>query len=158
MKCQSIIDSESRYCSSCGSSIIFQKKLSKKRIKICWRWVFFSIIAIIIFEYIFAAIAGQLYLFATGADFTELETGIVVSSAGSIAGIFFGSLYSSFMSPGITIKEPVIGASIEIILSQIILLIMAGTFTSLFFVRTAIIMSMAFGGAKTGEILQKKLR
>ena len=94
----------------------------------------------------------------TGAEFMEIETGIVVSSAGSITGIFLGTLYSSCMSPGITIKEPVLGAAAEIIVSQIILLYMAGIFTPLIFVRVIIIMTVAFGGAKTGEFIQKKLR
>lgn len=158
MKCGSNIDTENRYCSTCGSSIRFQKKLSQKRIKISWRWVFFSLIAILVFEYIFATLAGQLYLFASGAEFMELDTGIIVSSIGSITGIFFGSLYSSYLSPGLTIKEPILGAAAEIVISQIILIVMAGSFTSLIIIRLAIIMSIAFGGAKTGEIIQKKFR
>ncbi len=158
MKCGSDLEAETRYCSNCGSSIMFQKKLSKKRIKISLRWVIFSLIAILIFEYIFATIAGQLYIYISGAEFMELETGIVVSSIGSITGIFFGSLYSSYLSPGITIKEPVLGAAAEIVISQIILIVMAGSFTSLIIIRIAIIMSVAFGGAKAGEIFQKKFR
>ncbi len=158
IKCGLEIDSESRYCSSCGSSIRLQKQLSGKKIKVCWRWVFFSFIAILIFEYIFATIAGQIYMFFTGAEFMEIETGIVVSSAGSITGIFAGALYSSYMSPGITIKEPMLGAAAEIILSQIILLVMAGAFTPLIIVRIAVIMTVAYCGAKTGEKIQKKLR
>jgi predicted nucleic acid-binding Zn ribbon protein len=158
MKCGSDIEPVSKYCSSCGSSIKLQKQLSLKRIKITWRWVFFSLIAILVFEYIFATIAGQLFLFFSGAEFIELETGIIVSSLGSITGIFFGSLYSSYLSPGITIKEPVIGAALEIVISQIILIVMAGSFTSLIIIRIAIIMSIAFGGAKTGEFFQKKFR
>jgi len=158
MKCGSDLEAETRYCSNCGSSIRFQKKLSEKRIKISWRWVLFSLIAILVFEYIFATIAGQLYIYISGAEFMELETGIVVSSIGSITGIFFGSLYSSYLSPGITIKEPVLGAAAEILISQIILIVMAGSFTSLIIIRIAIIMSVAFGGAKTGEIFQKKFR
>ena len=129
-----------------------------KKIKIIWRWVFFSIIAILVFEYITATIAGQLYMFFTGAEFMELETGVVVSSLGSITGIFLGTLYSSYMSPGITIKEPLLGAAAEIIISQIILLFFAGIFTPLIFVRIVIIMTVAFGGAKTGEFFQKKYR
>jgi len=156
MKCNSIIESESRYCSECGSSIVFQKKLSMKKIKISWRWVFFSIIAILICEYIFASITGQLFLLLTDNQFMELETGIVVSSIGSIAGIFAGSLYSSYMSPGITIKEPVLGAAIEIIISQIILLLLAGIFTPMILIRITIIMTIAFAGIKTGQLIQKK--
>jgi predicted nucleic acid-binding Zn ribbon protein len=158
MKCGSDIERESRYCSTCGSNMEFQNKISGKRIKVSWRWVFFSLIAILVFEYIFATIAGQLFLFFSGAEFIELETGIVVSSLGSITGIFFGSLYSSYLSPGITIKEPVIGAALEIVISQLILIVMAGSFTSLIIIRIAIIMSIAFGGAKTGEFFQKKFR
>jgi len=158
MKCRSAFDNESRYCSNCGSSIRLQEQLHKKKIKITWRWVLFSIIAILVFEYIFATIAGQLYMFFTGAEFMELETGIVVSSLGSITGIFLGTLYSAYMSPGITIKEPLLGATAEIIISQIILLFFAGIFTPLIFVRIVIIMSVAFGGAKTGEFFQKKFR
>jgi predicted nucleic acid-binding Zn ribbon protein len=158
MKCGSDIEQESRYCSNCGSSINFQKQLSRKKIKVSWRWVFFSLIAILVFEYIFATITGQLFLLLSGAEFIELETGIIVSSLGSITGIFFGSLYSSYLSPGITIKEPVIGAALEIVISQIILIVIAGSFTSLIIVRIAIIMSIAYGGAKTGEILQKKFK
>lgn len=158
MKCDSEIEPECRYCSSCGSSISFQKKISNRKIKISWRWVLFSLISILVFEYIFATMAGQLYIFLTGAEYMELETGIIVSSIGSITGIFFGSLYSAYLSPGITIKEPVIGAALEIVISQIILIAAAGSFTSLIIIRIAIIMSIAFGGAKTGEFFQKKFR
>lgn len=156
MKCGSDIEPESRYCSRCGSSIRFQKKLSKKKIKISWKWVLFSLIAILVFEYIFATLAGQLYQFYTNSEFMELETGIIVSSIGSITGIFFGTLYSSYLSPGITIKEPITGAALEIIISQIILIVIAGSFTSLVIIRIVIIMSIAFAGAKTGELIQKK--
>jgi len=158
MKCNSEIDEESRYCSRCGSSILFQKKISARKIKISWKWVIFSFIAIIIFEYISATIAGQLYLLVSGAEFMELETGILVSSAGSVFGIFAGSLYASYISPGITVKEPVLGAAFEIIISQIILGIIGGGFTPLILVRLIILTSFAFGGAKAGEIIQKKLR
>ncbi len=158
MKCGSSNEMQGRYCSSCGSSLVFQNKLSKKRFRITWRWVFFSFIAIFIFEYIFATIASQMFLMFTGAEFMPVETGIVVSSAGSIAGIFLGSLYSSYMSPGITIKEPVFGAAAEIIISQAILMVLAGTFTPIILLGTAIRMAIALGGAKTGELIQKKLR
>ncbi len=158
MKCGSSVDNKSRYCSGCGSNMAFQKKLSKKRFKISWRWVLFSLITIFIFEYIFAGIAGQIYLFFSGAEFIEIETSIAVSSVGTKIGIFLGSLYSFWISPGITIKEPVLGAAAEIIISQSLLLIVAGIFTPMVLIGISINMIVAFAGVKTGEIIQKKLR
>lgn len=156
MKCSAEIDRESRYCSYCGSDLNFQKKINTKKIKISIRWVIFSIISIFIFEYIFATAAGQIFIFITGNSSIELETSILISSIGSLIGIYFGTLYSAYMSPGFSLKEPLAGALIEVLVSQLILLVMANTFSYLFIVRFAIIMTIAFAGAKTGDILQKK--
>jgi len=157
MKCDSVVNIDGRFCSYCGSDLLIQKKLSSKKLKISFRWIIFSIISIFIFEYIFATIAGQLFILITGNSTIEFETSIVVSSIGSLTGIYFGTLYSAYMSTGFSIKEPVIGASIEILTSQLILFLMAGTFSYLFIVRIIIIMTIAFAGAKTGDILRKKI-
>lgn len=156
IKCGSPAGNEFSYCPGCGSSLNLQKKISGRKIKIVWKWVIFSLIAILIFEYIFASAAGQLYLLIKGTEFTELETGVVVSSLGSLLGIFCGAFYSSYMSPGFSIKEPMIGASVEIIISQIILLVIAGTFNFLVIVRIIVIMTVAFCGAKAGDVLQRR--
>jgi len=156
MKCGSIIEPETRYCSCCGFSIVFQKQLSLKKIQISIRWVIFSVISIFIFEYIFATVAGQLFVILSGSSTIEFETSILVSSSGSLAGIFSGTLYSAYMSPGLSIKEPLIGAFIEILTSQLILLVLSGTFSYLFIIRIIIIMTVSFAGAKTGDKLQKR--
>ena len=156
MKCKVAIKNESRYCSNCGSSIVLQKKLYSKKIRISWRWVLFSVISIFIFEYIFATIAGQLFVQITGNTSLNFETSILISSIGSLTGIFFGTMYSAYMSPGFSLKEPLTGAAIEILASQMILFMMSGIFSYLFIIRIIIIMTIGFAGAKTGDWLQKK--
>ncbi len=156
MRCGSSSDNKSRYCCRCGANLNFQRKISVRKVKIIWRWVLFSLIAIMIFDYIFASAAGQLYLLVKGTEFTALETGVVVSSLGSLTGIFCGTLFSSYMSPGISIKEPMLGAAVEIIISQVILLFIAGAFSALIIVRITIITAIAFCGAKAGEMFQKR--
>lgn len=156
-KCGSENDPDNRFCSFCGSNIAYQKKILSSRIKISIRWVIFTIISVFIFEYIFASAAGQIFIFAAGENTFELETSFLVTSIGSLAGIFTGTLYSSYMSPGFSLKEPIIGASIEILISQIILLIMAGTFSYLFIVRIAVIMIIALAGAICGDKIQKRM-
>ncbi|HNX25268.1 MAG TPA: hypothetical protein PKG60_14575 [Spirochaetota bacterium] len=157
MKCRSQVDTESRFCSFCGSNLIFQKKISSTKLKISFRWIIFSVISIFIFEYIFATIAGQLFILISGNTSIELETSILVSSIGSLTGIYSGTLYSAYMSPGFSIKEPLIGASIEILVSQLILFVLAGTFSYFFIIRVIIIMTIAFAGAKSGDMLHKKI-
>ncbi len=157
MKCNSELETGNRFCSNCGSSIRLQESLSRKKIKVSWRWVLFAVVSIFIFEYISAAIVSQLFVLVSGKTSLELETSILVSSIGSLAGIFLGTLYSAYMSHGISIKEPMIGAFIEILTSQLILLIISGTFTYLFIVRILIIMTIGTAGAKTGDMLQKRI-
>jgi len=157
MKCGSIVTDESRFCGNCGSSISLQEKLSRKKIKVSWRWVLYAIAAILIFEYIFANITSQLFILVSGKTSLELDTSVLVSSIGSLIGIYLGTLYSAYMSPGISIKEPLIGVFIEISISQLILLIASGTFSFLFIIRIIIIMTIGFAGAKTGDMLQKKI-
>ncbi len=156
LKCSSPTDGQSRFCSCCGSDLAFQNKINSKKVKISIRWVIFSILSIFIFEYIFATVAGKIFMLASGNQAIEFETSILVSSIGSLIGIFFGTLYSAYMSPGISIKEPVIGALAEILTSQVILYFLSGEFSSLFIIRLVIISAIAFAGAKSGDWLQKK--
>jgi predicted nucleic acid-binding Zn ribbon protein len=156
IKCGHTNDFESRYCSFCGSSILLQKKQSSSKVKISIRWVIFAIISILVFEYIFAAIAGQLFTIFGGERSLDLGTSILITTTGSLGGIFFGALYSAYMSPGFSLKEPLIGAFIEIVFSQAVLSLMMESFSYMSFVRVAVIMLIAFAGAKTGDMLQKR--
>lgn len=156
LKCNSAIDEKSRFCSCCGADIALQKKIHSKKIKVSLRWILFSIISILIFEFIFATVAGKLFILITGSETIEFETSLLVSSIGSLTGIYFGAMYSAYMSPGLSIKEPVIGALIEIFMSQLILLVLAGEFSYLFIIRLLIITTIAFAGAKSGDWLQMR--
>lgn len=156
LKCGSLFEEENRYCSFCGSDLTFQKKIFSKKIRVSLRWIIFTVISLFIFEYIFATIAGQLFVIFSGEAAIELQTSIIISSIGSLAGIYAGSLYSAYMAPGYSIKESIIGAAIEITISQFILFLMSGAFSYLILVRIIIIMIIAFAGAKTGDMLQRK--
>lgn len=158
MKCGSDINEKNRYCGFCGSSINFQLIIKKSRFHISWRWIFISVIAIFFFELISASVAGQVFVFFSSSGTADFETSIMVSSIGSLAGIFLGSLYLAYISPCITLKEPLMGISLEILISQILLIYLAGAFTFMFFTRTAFTLLIAFTGAGAGNFLQRKIR
>jgi len=158
MKCGTELNPGNRYCGFCGSNINFQIRVSRNRFNISLKWILISALSIFCFEIIFATITGQIFIFLNGGTASDFETNIMVSSIGSLVGIFLGSFYLAYISPCITLKEPLTGISLEIIISQLLLIYLAGTFNFMFFTRTAFTLIIAFTGAIAGHSLQRRIR
>ncbi len=158
MKCGKELNRENRYCSNCGSNIKFQAKLTRSRFRLSIKWIFLAALLIFFFEIVFATIAGQIFIFINSGGAADFETNILISSIGSLVGIFTGSIYLAYMSPCITLKEPLLGISLEILTSQFMLIYLAGTFNFMFFIRTAFTLLIAFAGANAGWYIQRRIK
>lgn len=157
IKCGATTTAETRgnFCPACGMKRSVQEKLVRSRFRILWGWVIYSALSILCCEYIFASITAQCYFMIIGTDSMTMEKNIFISSIGSLAGIFLGSLHAEYFSKAVSIKESMSGALLEITASQIALIIFAGSFNLLVFVRIALISVVAFTGVKAGEKLKK---
>jgi hypothetical protein len=107
----------------------------------------------------FIGIVIAIIIFASGGGNLENNAAALpYLGVGAFLGIFLGSIFSAYRSPGVTIKEPAIGAVIVILIINLISALFTGKMEGFNIFGFAILYLVALGGAKLGEMIQEKAR
>jgi hypothetical protein len=126
-----------------------------------WKWVFFSIIVFFILQAILSVVFGIFGVITLGIGFILFR--VITLGIGFILFIFIkpivyflGGIVTGYFSPGITLKEPAIGAIIVTILGVLFESGRFGFGRLIWMIITGVISYiLAIAGASMGEKLQQ---
>ncbi len=161
-KCGRESASDSVFCTSCGARIESAPAAATAAEQppaktIDWKWVAKS--ALIIGAAWFICIIIAIIIYASGGgNLEDNAAALPYLGVGAFIGIFLGSMFSAYRSPGVTLKEPAIGAVIVILLINLISALFTGKMEGFNIFGFAILYLVGLGGAKLGEVIQEKTR
>lgn len=126
-------------------------------IQIISKKILYTIVILFFAEMIFSFIAGLGWYIYNPDAMEDIPKLVTVSSAGSIAGIFFGSLFASFRFAKESIREVSAGAVAAVFISKIIDIFVTGTLSFHVFSGLFISCIIAFAGIMAGQLIIKSL-
>lgn len=125
-------------------------------IQLIGRYVLYTIIILFFAEMAFSFIAGLGWYIYNPDAMDDIPKLVIVSSAGSIAGIFFGSLFATCRFPKEATKSVITGAVAAVSISKIIDIFTTGIISPEVFSGLVISCITAFIGIMAGQIIIKR--
>lgn len=120
------------------------------------KYILYTIIIIFFAEMVFSFIAGLGWYIYNPDAMDDISKLVIVSSAGSIAGIFFGSLFATCRFPKEATKNVITGAVAAVFISKIIDIFATGIISPDLFSGLFISCITAFAGIMAGQIIMKR--
>jgi zinc ribbon protein len=146
-RCGAAARSDDRFCVKCGADLaplVTPPPLGKGPVQ--WKWVGIGAAVIVATQFGFGFVLGAVLALAGSPD----PSGAVVAVV-ALLGLPIGGVIVALMSPGLTIREPAIGAVIAIAVLGVI-----SGHQSLLGLLLGYVLTL--GGAKLGERLQGRSR
>ena len=120
------------------------------------KYVAYTITILFFAEMAFSFIAGLGWSIYNPNAMDDIPMLVIISSAGSVAGVFFGSLFATYRFPKEAIKSVITGAVAAVFISKIIDIFVTGTISSEMFFGLFISCVTAFAGILAGLMIIKR--
>ena len=156
-KCRKQSAEDAIFCQHCGYKFEAEKNLSVSDGIINHRHVIYTLIIVFMAEMIFSFIAGLGWYIYYPDAMEDIPKLVIVSSIGSLSGVFFGSLFAAYRFAERSRKEVTAGALACVVISKIIDFFVTGSFSIEIITGLLVSSAIAFAGILAGQFIKKRI-
>jgi len=156
-KCSKQSTEDALFCQHCGHK--FEEKETSAPINgaLNHKRVLYTIIIVFMAEILFSFIAGLGWYIYYPDAMEDIPKLVIVSSIGSLSGVFFGSLFAAYRFSEKSMKEVTIGALACVAISKIIDLFVTGGFSIEILTGLLVSSVIALAGIIAGHFIKKRI-
>ena len=156
-KCKKQSPEDALFCQHCGYK--FEDKGNSAHLSgtLNHKWILYTLIIVFMAEILFSFIAGLGWYIYYPNAMEDIPKLVIVSSIGSLSGIFFGSLFAAYRFSEISIKEVTAGALACVVISKTIDIFVTGSFSIDLLTGLLVSSVTAFAGITAGHFIKKRI-
>lgn len=156
-KCSKLSPEDALFCQHCGYKFKVKENSAPVSETLNHKWILYTIIIVFMAEILFSFIAGLGWYIYYPDAMEDIPKLVIVSSTGSLSGVFFGSLFAAYRFSEISIKEVTAGALACVVISKTIDIFVTGSFSIEILAGLLVSSVIAFAGVLAGHFIKRKI-